>query len=145
MKVFLDSSVIIAALLSTTGASAKILTLSEGGIVEAYVTDEVVEEVLDVVQRKFPEALSLVKELLKKTCTCIKATKGKMKGNPQEWIKDPKDVKILLGAKQCKVDVLLTLDLKDFIKDKSVAEKSQLKIQTPGDFLNEVFAQFTSL
>lgn len=144
MKVFLDSSVIIAALLSTTGASAKILTLSEGGIVEAYITDEVREEVIEVVQRKFPEAVDLVKELLKKTCTCVKATKSKVKGNPQDWIKDPKDVKILLGAKQCKVDILLTLDLKDFIKEKTVAEKSKLKIQTPGDFLNEVFSQFTS-
>lgn len=136
MKIFLDSSVLIAALHSKTGASSQILALSQERILEVFISNQVEEEVIDVLERKYSFLKPVFKDLLK--TAKLKQVKTSDRSIPKEahsWIKDPKDVKILVGAKVAHVDYLITLDLKDFIRDKSVAKKSSLKILTPGGFL----------
>lgn len=49
---------------------------------------------------------------------------------------EPKDVPILGAALQGEVSCLLTLNTKDFTPD--VADRVGLKIQTPGQFIQEV-------
>ena len=50
-------------------------------------------------------------------------------------IADPDDVPILLAAMKAQVDYLATHNRKHFMADPKVAEKSGLKIGTPGDVL----------
>lgn len=50
-------------------------------------------------------------------------------------IGDPNDVPNLLAAMKAKVDYLATHNRKHFLDDPKVAEKSSLKIGTPGDVL----------
>lgn len=142
MRLFLDSSVFISALISNTGASAQILALCEARLLEIYISDEVEEEVFNVFDRKFPELKPLFNDLLKTVkLKRIKTAKDKISKEVASWIKDPKDVKILMGAKKAEVDYLVTLDKRHFIKDEKVSEKSGLTILTPGDFLNQFYSE----
>lgn len=139
MKVFFDSSVIIAALFSHTGASATIISFCEPKLIGGYISDGVVSEVNEVLRRKFPEALNLFKEFMKISKLKVVVVKPKSKISlAKKWIKDPDDAKILAAAKQIEVDYLLTLDIRHFIRDEGVSIKSGLNILTPGDFLNSV-------
>lgn len=138
MKLFLDSSVVLAALWSANGGSAKILMLCEAQIFKGYISEEVVEEVNEVLTRKAPETLPLFKTMLKTTHLKIlsKLRKADIE-KAKKWIKDAKDAPILAAAKRAKVDRLITLDLKDFIRDSEVSRKSGIAIWTPGEFLQK--------
>lgn len=54
-SVFLDSSVLISALISKTGASAAILEKAQEGLLEVSISDYVTGEVKDVFSRKMPQ------------------------------------------------------------------------------------------
>lgn len=136
MKVFLDSSVIIAALLSPEGGSAQIFEFCEAGVLKGYISKDVKKECEEVIKRKFPEAETDFKKLLKIVhLKLMKNVKPTFLRNAKSWISHPKDSKILAAAKQAEVNYLLTLDIKHFIKDPHVSEKANIKILTPGDFL----------
>ncbi len=140
MKVFFDSSVVIAALFSDTGASGTIITFCEPKLIEGFISDGVVDEIKAVLKRRFPEATDLFNEFLKISKLKIITVKPKSRITAaKKWIKDPNDAKILAAAKQIGVDYLLTLDIKHFIRDANVAKVTGLNILTPGDFLNTVF------
>lgn len=137
MKIFLDSSVIIAALLSPQGGSGRILELCEAKIIKGIISQDVVREIQEVIERKLPTLKSSFKKLLKiSRLTIIKKVKPSWQNKAKRWIPYEKDAFILAAAKQTNADFLLTLDLKHFIKDQTVAQKSDIKIYTPGDFLN---------
>ena len=136
MKIFLDSSVLIAAFLSPEGGSAQILEFCEAGLLQGNISRDVIREIEEVVARKLPEIRSKIQKIIRFSALKIigkirPALLKKSKG----WIADPGDAKILAAAKQNDVQYLITLDLRHFIKDPRVAEKSGLKILTPGDFL----------
>lgn len=136
IKIFIDSSVIIAALLSSDGGSAKIFKLCEGGIAESWISNTVMGEVARNIKRKFPELKPCFYQLLKTTGIKISKNPSKnMMKEAESWIKDKNDAPILAAAKLAKVDVVLTLDIRHFIKDTDVARKSGMQIMTPGEFL----------
>lgn len=136
IKVFIDSSVLIAALISKDGGSAKILSFCEAGIFEGFISTQVIEEVGKTLKRKIPELIDRFEKLkFKSDLRVLKKINPPVLKKAQNWIKDKKDVHILAAAKQLQVDVLLTLDLRHFIKDPEVAKKSNLQILTPGEFL----------
>ena len=55
--------------------------------------------------------------------------------NHKDWIGHNPDVPILVAAWQAQVDFLATLNSLHFLKDPTVAQKSGLRIGTPGDAL----------
>ena len=137
IKIFIDSSVIIAALLSSDGGSAKIFKFCEAGIAEGWISNTVIEEVDRNIKRKFPELKLYFYKLLKVAGIRISKNPSKnMIREAEAWIKDRYDAPILAAAKLAKVDVVLTLDIRHFIKDTDVAKKSGMQIMTPGEFLN---------
>lgn len=136
IKIFIDSSVIIAALLSSDGGSAKIFKLCEAGTAEGWISNKVMEEVSRTIKRKFPELKPCFYQLLK--AAGVKISKNPSRNiikKAEGWIKDHNDAPILAAAKLAKVDVILTLDIRHFIKDTDVAKKSSMQIMTPGEFL----------
>lgn len=138
MKIFLDTNVLLAATLSSSGASAQIINRCEAGSFEGCISMELFDEALKVIARKFPEQRQKFEKLISSALHVEKVpTKSPFWKAASTWIQDPDDVMVLVGAKHLKVDWLITLDLRDFIKDTRVAQKSGLKITTPGDFLDE--------
>lgn len=139
MKIFFDSSVLIAALFSPTGGSAKLLYYCEMEVAEGYVSTEVVDEVKTVLFRKFPTASSLFNSLLKNAnLRTVKKTPPVLKKEAKNWIKDSNDAHVLASAKFAKVDVLVTLDVRDFIKNTDVSRLSGLTIMMPGELLENM-------
>lgn len=134
-KIFLDSSVIIAGLISETGGSAEVLRIIDQGKVLAFVSYLVLQEVEKNLGKKLPKLLPLFHKLI---VNC-----------PFEIVSDeditPKDDKLalLVGKKSDAIIVktakkhkcaLLTLDKAHLLKE-DVRKLTKLKILTPGGFL----------
>ncbi|MEK7085777.1 MAG: putative toxin-antitoxin system toxin component, PIN family [Patescibacteria group bacterium] len=136
IKIFIDSSVLIAGLISDEGASSKILSFCESKIVEGWISSQVIKEVEENIKRKIPQILNGFQKLkLSSNLKILKIPNPSILEKARKWIKDKNDAPILAAAKQLDIDVLLTLDLRHFIKDTNVSKKSELQIMTPGEFL----------
>ena len=131
LKVILDTSVLVAALLSKNGGSARIVNLALTGRIHAFHTDETFTELRAVLQRpKFglgketqehyihllAEASFLVKPLAEFTTVRCR---------------DPKDDKFLALAEQVEADYLISLDA-DLLDLKTAGDT---RIVEPGVFL----------
>lgn len=136
MTVFLDTSVLIAASLSPEGGSAKILELCEAGLVKVFISKDVVREIEEVSARKFPELRVHFRKLFKITkIKVLQKIRPSVLKLAQKWISHRADAKILAAAKQIPNAILITLDIRHFIRDINVCKKSGIKIMTPADFL----------
>ena len=136
IKIFIDSSVLIAGLISDEGASSKILSFCESKIVEGWISSQVIKEVEENIKRKIPQILNGFQKLkLSSNLKILKIPNPSILEKARKWIKDKNDAPILAAAKQLDIDVLLTLYLRHFIKDTNVSKKSELQIMTPGEFL----------
>ena len=139
MKVFLDSSVVIAGILSQTGAARVLLVMSESGQIETFISEQVIVETERTLARKAPEALPAFRQTLRDANPSIISSP-----TPQEiqdhmdLISDPEDVPILLAAMKAHVDYLATHNTKHFLDDPNVAERSGVKVGTPGEVLGWV-------
>jgi predicted nucleic acid-binding protein len=63
-KIFLDASVIFAAVLSPTGGARKLFQLGEAGILKLAIGPNVLRECDEVVRRKVPSSLPALAQLL---------------------------------------------------------------------------------
>lgn len=136
IKVFLDSIALIAGVISSTGAARVLLLMSETDQIEIILSEHVIIESERSIARKVPHALPEFRQ-------SIRDAQPKIIENPTRQevkdhlylIADPDDVPILLAAMKAKVDYLATHNRKHFLEDPQVAERSRLKIGTPGDVL----------
>lgn len=136
MTVFLDTSVLISAFLSSQGGSAKILGLCEAGLIKVFISKDVIREIEEISARKFPELKAHLKKLLiTAKIQVLQKIKPSILKLAQKWISHQADIKILAAAKQIPDTILVTLDIRHFIRDTNVSKKSGIKIMTPADFL----------
>ncbi len=141
-KIFLDSSALVAGVLSTTGAARALLVLSENENIESFINEHIITECERTFARKVPEALPELRNTIKNAMLKIlnDPTPEKVQANLY-LIQDPQDVAILLSALECKADFLVAHNRKHFTDDPQVAEKTGLRIGTPGDALEWIRAQ----
>jgi len=133
-KIFLDSSALIAGVLSSTGAGRALLVLSEIGDVELFVNEHVIAECERSLARKVPQALPALRESIMDAGLKILQDPSAQEVQANLYlISDPYDVDILLSAMQARVDYLVTHNRKHFLDDPQVSEKTGLRIGTPGD------------
>lgn len=132
IKVFFDSSVITAGLASSRGASCMLLSLTEMEVIESYISEQVVTEVIRNIEKKLPSCLPQFFTLFKNLpLMLVDYEKEKLK-YAFELIND-KDANILAAAMTAGVDVLVSLD-KHFL-DRQLAGKLDFIICTPGELL----------
>ena len=136
IKVFLDSSAVIAGVISSTGAARVLLVMSEIGQIETFISEQVIVESERSLARKVPQALPEFRQTIKDVHPKIirNPTQKEIEKNLY-LIADPEDVPILLAAMKANVDFLATHNRKHFLDDPKVAERSGLKMGTPGDVL----------
>ncbi len=135
-NIFLDSSALIAGAISESGAAHVLLNLGESQDILLTVSELVILESERSIAKKSPGNLNDLRSL-------IKASNLRIVNNPLReeveanlyLINDPNDVPILLAAMKAKVDYLATHNRKHFLDDPKVAERSGIKIGTPGDVL----------
>lgn len=133
-RVFMDSSALIAGIISETGAAHVLLQLSESGAITIVVNEYVITECERSFARKSPRNLPLLQLAIKKSRLQILEDPTPEENQANLYlISDPQDVPILLSALQAKADFLVTHNRKHFLDDPQVAEKTGLHIGTPGD------------
>jgi predicted nucleic acid-binding protein len=136
VNIFLDSSALIAGVLSTTGAAHTLLMFGEDETIVLTVSEWVVRESEEVLNRKSPKNIRALRNslLISKFEIVPDPSCEEVEANLY-LMEDHNDVPILLAAIKAKVDYLATHDRKHFLDDPKVAERSGLKIGTPGDVL----------
>ena len=135
-ELFFDSSALFAGIVSASGASRALLLLAEAGQVAVTVSEQVLTETERAVARKIPRALPDFRE-------AIRATDLRIIRDPSpdeieahaDIIAHQADVPIVVAAMQRRTDYLVTLNRRHFIDDPDVADRSKLRIGTPGDAL----------
>ena len=136
VNIFLDSSALVAGILSTTGAAHALLMFGEDESVLLTVSKWVVIESEETISRKSPRNIEALQNSLVTSNFRIVPDPSDDEIHANLYlIDDPDDVPILLAAMKAKVDYLATHDRKHFLDDPKVAERSGLKIGTPGDVI----------
>lgn len=134
IKAFLDSSVIIAGLVSESGGSHKILILAESGVIIPLISELVVREVLGNAEKKMPDRYNLFYSLFKNMpFKLINPAKDDL--IRAKALINEKDAPVLAAALTGRADWLISLD-KHFLTFKAPPE---LATGTPGDFIQRVF------
>lgn len=135
LRVFLDTSVMIAGIMSPEGGAGAILEAGRLGLIELYLSAGVIKETAGKFTEKFPELRNLFFQALKELKpNLVAAPSKKMIRQAVFIIADPDDGPILAAAQSAPVDYLITLDTKHFLT-KKVKMAVRFSIVTPGEFL----------
>ncbi|MDD3364519.1 MAG: putative toxin-antitoxin system toxin component, PIN family [Syntrophomonas sp.] len=134
IKVFLDSSVIIAGLASAKGGSREILNLAELGFLVPVISEEVVREVTRNVERKLPDCLAHYYQLFRLLPFIMVEPSEESLAQAKELI-NHHDSRILASALSSRADWLISLD-KHFLSLDN--EELSIKIGSPGDFVQSL-------
>lgn len=135
-NIFLDSSALIAGVISETGAAHVLLQLGETEDILLTISEMVLVESERSIARKSPRNLNDLRRLFKTANLRIVDDPSKKEVEANLYlIEDPNDVPILLAAMKAKVDYLATHNRKHFLDDPKVSERAGIKIGTPGDVL----------
>jgi len=135
LRVFLDSSVLIAGAMSSRGASYALLRLAEVDLIDARISPEVREETIRNLRAKAPAALPFLNVLLSEAFPGVAEV-------PDEAIRaaaqsaHPKDVLILAAATAQACRYLVTLNERDFWPDSDL-----IQVIRPGEMIKVIREQ----
>ena len=133
-RVFLDTSALIAGLISTTGAAREVLRLCEAGVVEPLVSRQVLTEADRNLSEKLPALIPDYHQLIRRMSPVLIADPPKKAVVEAAKVIHHKDAPILAAAISGEADYLITWNTKHFHKP-SVMQTVRFKIMTPGEFL----------
>lgn len=137
LDVFLDSNIFVAAVLSSSGGSFRLLQKARAGRIIIYTSSFVMDEVARVLFMKYPAHLHYGPKLIASTPLLISSPSEKEIDQTAPLVDDPDDAPILAGALKSKAQFLITLDRKHFITHKLANAKLPVAILTPREFFTE--------
>lgn len=114
-RIFFDTSIYIAALLSPQGAAGELLHLAETGVIRMIVSEEVVSESDRVLSRKFPELIQESRKLWKNLAPEMAPTPSKEQIKPFLSKLAKGDALILCAAHLAKASAFVTWNTRDFM------------------------------
>lgn len=136
MKIFLDSSVLVAASASKTGASAFVLGYCRRRKIRGYTSlDAIAEAKKNVILKLEPLAQNRFAFFLQQANILLAEDPLIEEIAECEKVINAKDASILAAAIKSSVSFLLTLDRKHFLKSEVTNFAKSLKILTPGKFV----------
>lgn len=142
-ELFLDSSVLMAGIISPQGASRVLLLLAEDQKIRITISEQVIIEIERNIARKIPKILNYAREMILQSQIKIVRDPSKMDVlQHMDWISHPADVPILVAAVNAKTEFLVTLNTKHFLDNPQVALRVGLRIGTPGDALKWIRERF---
>jgi len=133
---FLDTSVLFAAIFSALGGSRALFHLGELGVVELWVGPRVLQEADEVVSGKFPHTRSLLAQFLA-------LSNVQVGPHPDEaileaahlWVAYPPEARVLAEAVSARIEYFVTLDRKHFLENPALRGVVPFKMGTAGDCL----------
>ena len=135
LRVFIDSSILIAAIGSSSGGSARVLRLAKGNRIKLFVTLEVLRETQFNIAGKFPRG-KLLRFLVEVKLAKIKIVPDPTENEKSKWetLTVPKDTHVLAGAIKANADIVLSLDKAHLLTQK-VKKNFPVPVQNTGQFL----------
>jgi predicted nucleic acid-binding protein len=142
LKVFLDTSVVFAAVLSKSGGARKLFYLGEAGVLHLIVGPIVLREADEVVRRKVPASLPVLAQLLSigQVETSQISTRKQLE-LARTCVQYSPDARVLAEAIQANPDWFVTHDKEHFLRMSCETELS-FKVGTPGDLLQSMKDDF---
>lgn len=138
LKIFLDASVLVAATISETGGSFRIINEARLHGFDLVISRFAFREAERNVQEKYPFRLRYL-YYLSSFCNFIPEPPDALIEILDDLI-DPKDVPILAAAIHGCADMLLTLDKVHFLKNEKLGQLiPNLSILSPGSFIKKHF------
>ena len=136
LRVFLDTSALVAGTVSTTGAAREVLRLCEAGVVELFLSRQVLVEADRTFSAKLPGLVSDYRNLICRLEPIMLDDPSKKNVVRAERVIHSKDAPILAAAINGEVDFLVTWNTRHFHQP-SVDKAVRFKVVTPGEFLEE--------
>lgn len=131
-KVFVDSDVIISSLVSSTGASYFLLNQTSN--LEFYISNISQKELIEVADR-LKISQNKLQNLLKKRFKEVQIEDlAKIRLNYSEYTVDLDDIHIVAGARQSKVNFLISYNTRHFKIDR-IKQDFNIVVMTPAIFL----------
>jgi len=140
-KVFVDTSVLFAAIYSSSGSARDLIRLALLGKVSLHISQLVIEETERNLRKKAPEKLDIYQALMGSAAFTIVPDPGKDDVVAAYAYTALKDAPIIAAAIATGVDYVATYDRKDLLSQSQVAEKSGLKIVTPDVVVAAILAE----
>ncbi len=135
LKVFLDTSVLFAAVYSETGGARLILKLGEAGAVQLWVGPWVLREAEEVIRRKSPQSKTYFALLLHRGRVEVGQEAGeKALSRAMAVVDYVPDAQIVAEALEAGVDYLVSFDREHLVENPAVKELP-FPVGTAGDFL----------
>lgn len=135
-KIFLDSNVLIAGLVSSVGASGAVLGLIKENILEINISRLVLEESERNLRKKLPRFLSYYFYAIKNFPFVIIEDSKRFDNKIEKLFPKESDLIIFQTVQKLKPDYFLTLNRKHFHQE-SIKKIANFKICTPAQFLDE--------
>ncbi len=140
IRAFIDSSVLIAASYSPTGASREIMRQAIRGNVILVISKLVLEETERNLAGKAPKALPFFQQFLNTlNFEFVRPTKRQILQAASYTAL--KDAPIVAAAKKAQVDFLASLDRRHLVGVSEVIQQSGLNIVLPSELLEEIRKQ----
>lgn len=133
-KVFIDTSALIAGVLSPTGAAHEVLRLCEAGVVQAVVSRQVLVEADRNLSNKLSTVLPEYHLFLKQLSPLVVEDPSLDAVDRARGVIHHNDAPILAAAIESHVDFLITWNTRHFQR-KLVKHYAQFPIVTPGEVL----------
>lgn len=136
MNVFFDASVIIAALLSPFGGSAKLLELIRLGEIHGVTSQTVIEEVEDHA-RKINTSKEQIAQYIKQSNLLVRNKVTAAEIASYENYIDRDDAHLIAGSISTNCGYLVTLDKKHLLREEVKQHFKPLNILSPKEVLTE--------
>jgi predicted nucleic acid-binding protein len=134
LKVFLDTSALIAGIASSKGAARELLRLAELELIDIVLSRQVIVEADRNIEAKMPEVMYEYRAFIELLAPTLIDDPSPENVKKYSCLIDPDDAPILAAAVLSGVDYLVTWDRKHFLKS-DIKINSHLKILAPGEFL----------
>lgn len=136
-RIYFDASVVIAAILSKTGGSAKLIQFVRLGVVVGVISQTVIAEVEEHAS-KIGKTSSEIRQFIQDNKIIVRKKISEAEEEPYQGLVEEDDIHIVAGAKLTKCDYLVTLDKKHLLKDEVKKFVRPTKIVSPKDYLEEL-------
>ena len=135
MRIFIDTNILISAALNPEGTPAKAFIKAVVFPNKGMISDQVVEELRRIFNKKFPDKLLVLERFLSMALSELElVTTPLEEKNVEKSIRDVKDWPILRAAMHGEADIMITGD-KDFLE----AEIEGIQIMTAAVFLEKIY------
>lgn len=132
----MDTSALIAGILSSSGGAEKIISMGEQGLVDLLISTDVLAEADRNFEKKLSPYLQEFRETISRSSLNLVDDPSPHEIKSCVDLVGTDDAPILAAALKAQADYLITWNTRDFMF-KNPSHSIPTKIRVPGDFINE--------